>query len=504
MVKFDSKHVLPLLNSEHRFLEVLLTNFVFKKSQRGYRLDVGFDNENMAVWSDLGKREIREKIPNFVKKAKAYQDKLDDVLIRRKILNFEFDDKKFPFRYASGGTLPIIRRGGREYYCFFYREIDPIGWNIANGGCDSLHELLNPVDTITRELREELIAFNPKRKEWLLFEAAEGEMVDRPEFAAVRRLICKQYPHLNLDRFKIAEIPLKWLDGPDELHVKFEDKISSNVKGVFLNVNAEDFGIEIDRIAWITMDTDTTFFDGESWGEMVVNSPVGLFDVEQCNLLVASGCTDFRPDVFFYDATRYDNGKQMIDSAVRRYVNRMAKVRPYKVKKNYLAAQFKFDLCPVTRRIIQRYIPTLIGSKPVGYDMFISFASEDKHIARNVYEYLAVHTDKRIFFSETTLHDGNWQKQIDAALESAHLLVLVGTNISNTLKPNVEFEWRSFRLLANKDPKKTIVPFMIGVNPDDMPLSLRLCQGVFPKSQRQLKSHLPELIRLCNKRHHLL
>jgi hypothetical protein len=499
MRKLNLKHVLPLLNAEHRFLQVLLTNFVLSKSQKGYRLSVRFDNKNLTVWSDLGKREVRKSIPKFAKKAKAYQDKLDDILIRHKISNFEFNDMEFPFRYASGGTLPIIRRGGRDYYCLFYREIEPIGWNIANGGCDSIHELLNPTDTIARELREELVAFNLKRKEWLLFEATEGEIADRLEFATVRKLICEQYSRLNLDRFKIAEMPLKWLDGPDELHVDFGGSISSKVMGCFLNVNAEDFGIEIDRIAWITMDPDTVFFDGESWGRTVVNSPVGLFDVEKCNLMVASGDTDFRPDIFFYNAARYDNGKQMIDNTVQRYVNRMAKKRPYEIKKNYWAAQFKFDLCPVTRRIIQRYISTLIGKKTEGYDIFISFALEDKHIARRVYEYLTEHTDKRIFFSELTLNTGDWQKQIDAALESAHLLVLVGTSINNILKPNVDFEWRSFRLLATKDSKKTIVPIMIGVDYNDMPLGLRLHQGFFLKSQRQLKSYLPKVLQACDK-----
>jgi hypothetical protein len=45
-----------------------------------------------------------------------------------------FKDPLFPFRYASGGVLPILRIGRKEFFCFFYRDIDPVGWNIANGG----------------------------------------------------------------------------------------------------------------------------------------------------------------------------------------------------------------------------------------------------------------------------------------------------------------------------------------------------------------------------------
>lgn len=66
--------------------------------------------------------------------------------------SFLHNDENFPFRYASGGTLPILRMEGQGYYCFFYRDIFPIGWNIANGGCCTREELLNPQMTIEREL----------------------------------------------------------------------------------------------------------------------------------------------------------------------------------------------------------------------------------------------------------------------------------------------------------------------------------------------------------------
>jgi len=494
MCEFKSDSVLPLGNADHRFLEVLVNRFSLSKLKNGYRLDVKFSYRNLAVWSDLGKRHIQKEIPDFGKKSKIYQEKLDDLLLRGKSRTYSFSDRKFPFRYASGGTLPIVRRGRNEYYCFFYREIYPIGWNIANGGCDSLRELLNPNETIERELREELVAFNRKRKEWLLFEAGEGVELDRPGLIAVHKIISKKFPHLDLDRFKTTEIPLKWLDGPDELHVTFGNEPTVKIQKCFLNINAEDFGIEIDRIAWITIDPETIFFDGESWGEIVVNSPVGLFEVERFNHLVASGCNEFLPDVFFHDARRFDDGSEMIKDATDRYILRMAKKRPYKVINDYRKAALKFDMCPATRRIVQRYISTLIEPIQGAYDIFISFASEDKHYARRIYEYLANKSKKRIFFSDAILQDGNFSRQIDQALESAELLILVGTSINNILKPYVEFEWRTFHLLALTERKKrNLIPVMIGVDPQEMPLLLRLYQGHFLKSSRQLKSCLSKL-----------
>lgn len=495
MMGFRSDIVLPLEKAGHRFLEVLITKFLLSKSKKGYRLDVGFDKQNPTVWSDRGKRTVQKTIPNFKKESEAYQRELDNFLLTGKGKVYPFSDREFPFRYASGGTLPIIRRGYKEYYCFFYRDIYPIGWNIANGGCDSIHELLNPADTIERELREELIAFNPNRKEWLLLEAVKGEITDRLEMRAVRKLISNQFPHFNLSRFKTANVPLKWLDGPDELYVKFAKSRTSKIKGCFININAEDFGIEVDRIAYITIDPQTILIDGESWDEMVVNSPVGLFEVDRFHHLMTSGSKEFLPDMFFYNAKYHKDGVAKIKQVVNRYVRRMAEYRSFRALKQYKREPWPFELCPVTRRIVQRYVATLTEKQKGEFDIFISFASEDKLVARRVYKYLSQNSNKRIFFCEATLHDGNWANQINRALESAEKLILVGTSINNILKQFVQYEWSTFHLLILTEKKKpNLVPVMIGVDPKELPLPLRLYQGHFPHDMGGLKSCLPKLL----------
>ncbi len=455
-----------------------------------------FDGETPTLWSDLGKRDVRTWIPDFERKSKVYQEELDAILVRGEEDAYEFEDDLFPFRYGSGGTLPIVRRGHEEYYCCFYRDIEPIGWNIANGGCDSLHELLNPIETIERELREELVALNIDRKEWLLFEAGEGQVSDRPEFIAVRSLMAKQFPKLDLDHFETTEIPLKWLDGPDQVRVQFAHDMTSEARGCFLNINAEDFGIEVDRIAWIAMAPEAVFFDGEAWGESIINSPVGLFEVERFNRQVGAGSRRFLPDIFFYDGQCHKAGARDIEKVVQEYfVPRMAKKRSYDVMGPFLAAAQKFDMCPVTRRIVQRYLSTLSERPTDQFDVFISFASEDQDIAQRVYDYFTKHSEKRVFFSVTTLHDGNWSRQIDQALESASRLILVGTSVKNIIKPNVEYEWRTFHhLVLRKPERRSLVPVMIGVDPRALPLRLLFCHGHFPEDLDQLDSCLPKLV----------
>jgi hypothetical protein len=494
MRNLRSDVILPFLKAHHRYIQVLINRFTLRRKRTGLELLVEFGNKNLAVWSDLGKREVRKRIRNFGENAVACRRSLNNLLQNPRENLLRFKSSQFPFRYASGGTLPIVQRGHVEYYCFFYRDISPVGWNIANGGCDSLHELLHPVETIEREFREEVVAFNCRRREWLLFEAGDGEIAARPEFLNIRAIMDRQYPRLGLREFNITEIPLKWLDGPDRLLVSFDRRYLSNTCGCFLNINPEDFGIEIDRVAWITIDEDTILYDGESCGDSLINSPVGLFEVERFNELVRSGCNRFLPDLFFHDARRYEDGPKQIERKVAQYVKRMSGVRPYRSAREYANAAAKFDMCPATRGVVQRYLSTLTRKPKGQYDIFISFGSEDERLARRIYEYLIHSTGKRVFFSAETMHDGDYMRQLMLALESAQKLILVGTNLRHIVKPHVEFEWRAFHLLTITEPrKKSLVPVMVGVDPKTLPLPLRLCHGRFPKNEEQLAAVLPRL-----------
>jgi hypothetical protein len=140
---------------------------------------VSFDGTTPAIRSRRGSLAVRSAIPDHASKAAEYQAELDAFLLGCEGRKYEFSDPDFPFRYASGGTLPIVGFENEEYYCFFYREVHPIGWNIANGGCDSLIELLNPLYTVERELREELLIIDGKREHLYVFDWL-GDKVHQP------------------------------------------------------------------------------------------------------------------------------------------------------------------------------------------------------------------------------------------------------------------------------------------------------------------------------------
>ena len=118
-------------------------------------------------------------------------------------------------------------------------------------------------------------------------------------------------------------------------------------------------------------------------------------------------------------------------------------------EKNYFSKlKNRYNLCPVTRRIVLRHLRQCEShrKKPsvYSYDTFISFAGEDKKIAERLSHFLRNKRKKKVFFSEEDIHTYNYSREIDDAIDMAENLIVVGTNPQHMKKPFVEFEWRSF------------------------------------------------------------
>jgi hypothetical protein len=500
MARFATDLVRPLGLAENQFLEVLVSRFTIRRKGQGAELEIQFDENTPAIWTRHAKYEVQKTIPDFEKKASDYQQALDRFLIEGKGSIFEFNDPAFPFRYASGGALPVLRFKGGDYYCLFYRDIFPIGWNIANGGCDNRDELCNPTDTIERELREELIIVDLKNEKRYVFEGDAGKPLDRPEFAIARRFWKERFKQLNYPEFEELVIPLKWLEGPDTIKIRIGGESPKIVAGCFLNINAEDFGIEVDRIARINLDQDVVLCFGEIIGNKLVNTIVGLFQVEKFNRDVLPGKTEFFPDFFFFNAKRYASSKFQ-EVLYGEFIKHIRKLRSEEENNRFDSAKQKYNLCPVTRRIIKRYL-SLRSEKPEKaagpYDVFISSSGEDVKLAAKVYKFLDQKGIKAFFYKETA-RDPNVLRMIDEALESAKCLVAVGSKRENLLKPFVEFEWRSFfhDILLERKKDAKLLAFIGGFDPYDLPRELRYNQWI--KFQKPNVNHaLGELYKnLC-------
>jgi hypothetical protein len=114
------QHILPLSLAENQFLQALVTDFEIRRTARGCEMTVRFDEATPAIWLRAMKRQIRKPLTR--KRIEECQRKLDSVLHDPNGRTYRHSDKAFPFRWASGGTLPLVRMGGKTYVVLFYRE----------------------------------------------------------------------------------------------------------------------------------------------------------------------------------------------------------------------------------------------------------------------------------------------------------------------------------------------------------------------------------------------
>lgn len=495
---FDPHLVGPLGRVENRFLSVLLTEFSLRRREadRGAELTVHFDEHTPAIWRTEAKFAVQREIPDFASQAKRYQQELDAFLLEGQGSEYHFDDPRFPFRYAGGGTLPILRMGTQEYVCLFFRDIYPVGWNIANGGFDNVHEMRNPVYAIEREFCEELIVLDPNRSQRYVFEWDAGKELDRPEFAVARRIWHEQFPDLDVPSFQEVTIPLKWFGGPDALCVHYGKEPAGRVVDCFLNINGRDFGIEVDRVAKINVEESVRLCDGEIRDRHLLNRIVGLFPPETLSADAVRQGTRFLPEKFFFSGKVYEDPGELdavIDGEFREHVQQF---RSEEELRSLAACDKRYNLCPVTRSILLRYLAwqARLAKRPPqeSCDVFLSFEHNDVLFARQVHDFLVKQLGKRVFFSEEC-HDVDYSRAIDQALDAAGWLIAVGTVPQHLGRPWPEYEWRSFHLdiLAGHKPAGRLLSF-ISFDPDELPRPLH-CKRAIRFDPDNLNRALKEL-----------
>jgi hypothetical protein len=124
------------------------------------------------------------------------------------------------------------------------------------------------------------------------------------------------------------------------------------------------------------------------------------------------------------------------------------------------------------------------------YDVFLSFKhlgpdglpSRDAGLAREVFEYLSSN-GLRVFYSTVSLEQlgvAAYKRAIDDALDSAQVLVAVGTSAENLDSQWVRYEWDSFfnDILLGRKPKGRVFSYVSGVDINSLPRTLRQNQSI--------------------------
>jgi len=107
----------------------------------GFELQVAFNEESPSIWRSAAKRHVLSTLPAGQRRS---LQRAIEAFFASDAGDCDYHDPGFPFRLGNGGTLPVIRREGTDYYCLFYRDNYSTGWNIANGGANTRHDLKHP------------------------------------------------------------------------------------------------------------------------------------------------------------------------------------------------------------------------------------------------------------------------------------------------------------------------------------------------------------------------
>ena len=121
------------------------------------------------------------------------------------------------------------------------------------------------------------------------------------------------------------------------------------------------------------------------------------------------------------------------------------------------------------------------------YDVFISYKelgpdgqrTNSSMIAQRLYDQLTIFGIKT-FFSRVSLADklgSEFEPYIFSALNSAKVMLVVGTNKEEFHAPWVKNEWSRFRTLAMTDSLKRLIPCVQGVDIEDLPDDLQPYQA---------------------------
>ena len=138
--------------------------------------------------------------------------------------------------------------------------------------------------------------------------------------------------------------------------------------------------------------------------------------------------------------------------------------------------------------LLEQLIRVSRNEKP--YDVFISFKAEndetgertiDSVKAQDLYEMLT-QQGYRVFFSRITLEGKlgtEFEPLIYAALNSAKVMLVVGSSRKNFEAVWVQNEWQRYNALVKKDRAgRTLIPCYFDMNVSELPEELRMVQGV--------------------------
>jgi|GEM_PF-2308668 len=264
----------------------------------GATLHVDLNSNSCAIYGNKGKDFLRHK---FLPPEDSHEHKILIDLSRRshEFLMDPAANEPFPIstpvtRWASGGVLPIVRRHRRNWIALFFRDIFPVGWNIANGASENAMEYTGLSRLIYREAMEELVVCTGNvrrdhRAEHRVFRNFLGE----PFTEHLPGDLCQLHYGIRREHDRVRFEPitgpeLHGLPGPHSVQVRREGAPNHEndgpIEGVLIAINPLEQGIEVVKACQFALQDHECLLDGEvvevGHEQYLARRPIALISID--------------------------------------------------------------------------------------------------------------------------------------------------------------------------------------------------------------------------------
>jgi hypothetical protein len=169
--------------------------------------------------------------------------------------------------------MSVVRYKQAYWVLLSFRDITPIGLNVANGASETKEEYKDPRALIGREFCEEVVVLSgmPVRAA----ELAQREFVTQDEFASfLNRKFAEQHADLRSahDGFTIAlgrktARKVRFLETPFDVDITFHgpslEDTHETLHNVIYTINPAEFGIEVIKLAEFSVEDEEYIIEGE-------------------------------------------------------------------------------------------------------------------------------------------------------------------------------------------------------------------------------------------------
>lgn len=277
------------------------------KLPKKWVMTVDLEGVSYGICNNQGKAFLRDRFKDpggkgeLIRLSQEYFSYLDVKSKNETPLSLGESGKIVPFRWASGGYLPIVCYQQRPWAVLFFRDISPIGLNIANGASENREEYKNLNRLIGREFSEEVIFLRsaPFPKERAVqhpfhipnqsFETGD------PVMPYLNEAFYKEHARLRSEQDGIAiqldresEWPmLHGLNTPFDLRVRYHTPDLKHTRislcpNVIFSLNPLEQGIEIIWLTQFNLNEGNYLLDGEynEAHKVLIRRPVILVSMD--------------------------------------------------------------------------------------------------------------------------------------------------------------------------------------------------------------------------------